>query len=130
MEVKAGLVAPQDELYCTETDVVTEPIAEQVRPVLRPLFATICPIAGVTGVLEGGAALIAVGVADPRSRMVPLVSTSPGVICAMAASTLWGALPLHVPEQGLGFDAILCGLKAIAGGVLLTSHWLSTRPGC
>ena len=72
------------------TIVFTELMLEQVRPELRPAFATPIPITGGIVLLAGGAALGTFGVelAAPSSRMLPEVSTAPEMICAMAASTV------------------------------------------
>src|SRR5437588_11930629 len=99
---------------------------EQVKPVLRPLLATPSfaanTAAGLARVAEGGAAAMAPGPAAPRSRMAPLVSTVPGTIWAMAASTLLGAGP------GLltGFKAAFCERLATR---VPAAQLLSIKPG-
>src|SRR5215471_1682788 len=101
---------------------------EHVRPVLRPLLATPSPFAntvdGTASVLEGGAAAMLPAPAAPRSRMLPLVSTVPGTIWAMAASTLLGAGPF-VPLSGFRAAAALKWATVFAPGAQL----LSTSPG-
>src|SRR5437588_12977704 len=65
---------------------------EHVWPVLLPTFATpsleAITVAGTANVADGGAAAIAVELATPSPRMLPLVSTWPGTMAANAASTL------------------------------------------
>src|SRR5215475_3300009 len=70
-----------------------ETMVEQVRPVVLPLLLTGSLRVGTPIVLEGGAGAMLVEPTGPRSRMVPLVSTSPGTISAIAASTFLGACP-------------------------------------
>src|ERR1700731_1924899 len=73
-------------------------MVEQVSPVVLPLLATPCDRAGVPMVDEGGCGAMLVVPTGPRSRMVPLKSTCPGAISAIAASTLLG----DGPHKGLG----------------------------
>src|SRR5215469_1741793 len=63
---------------------------EHVNPVVRPLFATFSPtVAGMAGPACGGPASATLPVAvAPRERMLPVVSTVPVTIWAIAASTL------------------------------------------
>src|SRR3954447_22997953 len=85
---------------------------EQVRPVERPLLATGMPTVGATvspaGAPEPPSA--------PSPRMPPEVSTVPGTIRAIAASTL------------LLFSAGACE-KFATVWALLAVHETSTRPG-
>src|SRR5579864_6703468 len=67
---------------------------EQVSPVVLPLLATDMGRVGVAIVDEGGAAAMLVEPAKPRSRMVPVRSTAPGKICAIAESVLLGEGPV------------------------------------
>src|SRR5215472_1334142 len=78
---------------------------EQVRPVVRPLFATANPTLSTAVVEDGAAAAILLAPAMPRSRMLPLLSTSPAATCAKPASTLSVASPV-VPERGLTKPAL------------------------
>src|SRR5579883_2593454 len=99
---------------------------EQVRPVVRPLFATPSfnekTVAGMAGVAEGGAAAMPVGLAAPRSRIAPVVSTAPVTICAIAASTFGVGL-------WLGLGATFAHSLRLATSVA-AAQLLSTSPGC
>src|SRR5438477_5383677 len=70
--------------------VLTEITVEQVSPELLPTLATPSfddrTVLGSAKVADGAAGWLA----PAKSRMVPLVSTIPGTICAIAASTLLG----------------------------------------
>src|SRR5713226_2561950 len=108
---------------------------EHVRPVLRPLLATCSfaerTLAGTASVLDGGAAAMLVEPAAPRSRMLPVVSTAPGVMAAMAASTLLGAGPVQgLDEQGLGFSAAAWVRVATVVVGPTQVGLVSTKPGC
>src|SRR5579884_2859211 len=93
---------PQKEAKSTLTVPLMLPMVEQVRPVVRPVFATDNPNAGASSVVEGGAAAMLSGPGTPKSRMLPEASTEPGTTCASAASTLLSAIPLLV---GVGCNA-------------------------
>src|SRR5579871_1055037 len=102
-----------------------ELMLEQVRPELRPAFATAMPTAGAIVVLAGGAALGTLGVelAVPSSRMLPEVSTAPGIICAMAASTVPILGAVLVPPCGKFTKSVKVAT------VVLGVQLLSTNPG-
>src|ERR1051326_6234891 len=68
-------------------------MVEHVRPVVLPLFPTGSLSVGMPRGLDGAAAAKLAVPAGPRSRMLPLRSTCPGTISAIAASTLLGACP-------------------------------------
>src|SRR5262249_32171477 len=119
-------------------------MVEQVRPVVRPLFATPWPgtvCAFKTTVEEGGAAAMLLGPTAPRSRIVPDKSTCPETISAIAASTLLGASPQRAvvePEQlggsllDGGFKALPCVRCATVSGVATEQAsckgWLIASP--
>src|SRR6476646_2094284 len=93
---------------------------EQVSPVVRPLFATANPIAGVPSVDEGGRSPISVAVGAPNSRMVPTESTLPSAD-AMAASTLSGAAPHRVAVVG-------CTQPVASLAVGFSTEWPASAP--
>src|SRR5579862_8435315 len=77
---------------------------EQVSPVVLPLLATAIPRAGAAIVDEGGAAAMLVEPATPRSRMLPVRSTAPGTIAAMAESVLLGEAPVPPAATPVGLS--------------------------
>src|SRR5450432_2691089 len=115
-------------------------MAEQVKPVVRPLLATPIPMvvfALVTIVADGGASLIAVGVVvGPSSRIVPALSTvAAEFICAMAASTLLGATPQKLVSAFAQRPPVIAavGLRAaccVNVATLLVPEKHCTAPGC
>src|SRR5262249_9903105 len=97
---------PQRGWYCTRTFVLTEPIVAHVSPLVRPAFATPRPTVGVAGDDAG----------TPTARISPVVVTSPALVAASAASTLF------VPS---GTNSERSATISAAG----TLHALSTNPG-
>src|SRR5260221_2791303 len=77
---------------------LSEVKVEQGSTVVLPLLPTPCERAGVPIVEDGGCAAMLVAPTGPRSRIVPVKSTCPGAISAIAASTLLG----DGPHKGLG----------------------------
>src|SRR5579864_630616 len=105
---------------------------EQVSPLLRPTLATpslvMSTVLGSAKVAEGGAALMLAPLTAPRSRMLPLVSTSSATTLAIAASVLLGAGPVHgFPLQGFGLMAAAAVRFAT---VVPALQLLSISPGC
>src|SRR5438034_10793117 len=90
-------------------------MVEQVSPVLLPAFPTPSPTVGVAITLEGGAGAMLEVPAGPRSRIDPLLSTAPGTIWAMAASTL-------LVVSGAAWDRLATKAPPL--------QLLSTKPGC
>src|SRR5579862_9077232 len=83
------------------TTVFTELMLEQVKPEVRPALATPMRTAGATVLLAGGAGLgMLVELAVPSSRMLPEVSTAPGIISAIAASTVPVLGAVLLPPSG------------------------------
>src|SRR5215813_5414219 len=98
---------PQRGWYCTRTFVFTDAIEAQVSPLVRPAFATPRPTVGVAGDDAG----------TPTARISPVVVTSPALVAASAASTLF------VPS---GTNSERSATISAAG----TLQALSTSPGC
>src|SRR5580693_8819212 len=99
-----------------------ESIVEQVSPVVRPLLATANPIDGASPEPASGAPAtgpLFASTLAPSNRMFPLVSTLPGTICAIAASTGFGGLPSRVKNCERLAAVVVPGL----------THPLSTKPG-
>src|SRR5260370_35982308 len=96
------------------------PTVEHVRPVVRPLFATLRPtLAAIPVPVCGGPGLGTFPAAVlPREMIVPLVSTAPGLICAIAASTF-------VP----GVSSLVNCDKWATTEALFGFQLVSTRPG-
>ena len=96
------------------------PTVEHLRPVVRPLFATLRPtFAAIPVPLCGGAGSGTFPVAVlPSEKIVPFVSTAPGLISAMDASTF-------VP----GVSSLANWDKWATTEVLLGLQLLSTSPG-
>src|SRR5215471_17164142 len=101
---------------------------EQVKPVVRPVFATCMPNDGSSSVAEGGAEAMPVCPGTPRSRIAPDVSIAPGTMRASAASTLLSAMPWLV---GVGCRADWKLRLATAFGVAKQAAapgWLIASP--
>src|SRR6202035_872433 len=83
------LPVPHPVWYCTLVEMAMAPTVEHVRPVVRPLFATLRPTlaaAPIPACGGPGSGTFPVTVL-PSKKIVPFVSTAPGLISAMAAST-------------------------------------------
>src|SRR5216684_2094384 len=109
--------APHPVWYCTLVEIAMAPTLEHVRPVVRPLFATVmATFAATPGPACGGPGSGTFPVAVlPSEKIVPLVSTAPRLICAMAASTFVPAVSSLTNCERWATTVALFGLQLLSG---------------
>src|SRR5258708_27117875 len=107
---------PHPVWYCTFVEIPMAPTVEHVRPVVRPLFATLRPVLAAIPVPAcGGPGLGTFPAAVlPSARIVPPVSTAPGLICSMAASTFVPAVSSLVNCDKCATTEALFGLQLVS----------------